>query len=143
MFKINISDKPGMPRYKQIVEQIQQSVAGFQLKPGERVPTVRDLARTLHVNPATVARAYQELEQQGILGASRRRGTIVMGDVESPQRMPLRQSRLAGIINRLLLDVLSQGYTPEELEAAFDSQLAGWKARREKEAKPDSIKGGA
>jgi molybdate-binding protein/DNA-binding transcriptional regulator YhcF (GntR family) len=131
MLEISISARADIPLYKQIMEQIKQHVANYQLKPGDRVPTVRDLAHTLRINPATVARAYQELEQQGILGASRRRGTIVMGETDSPQRQPLRQSRLAGIVNNVILDTLSQGYTPEELEAAFSLQLSRWRFQRE------------
>jgi molybdate-binding protein/DNA-binding transcriptional regulator YhcF (GntR family) len=131
MLNIGISDRADVPLYKQIIEQVKQLVASNQLRPGERMPTVRGLARTLSINPATVARAYQELEQEGILGASRRRGTIVMGDNESPLRQPLRQSRLSAMVNDLILETLSQGYTPEELEAAFTLQLARWRIQRE------------
>ena len=131
MLKISVSDRADLPLYKQITEQVKQMVANYQLKAGERMPTVRDLAQTLRINPATVARAYQELEQEGILGASRRRGTIVMGESESPQRLPLRQSRLAATVNNLLLETLSQGYTPEELEATFSLQLARWRIQRD------------
>ena len=107
MIQVTINTRVNAPIYKQIVEQIKQQVAGNQLKPGEKLPTVRDLALTLGINPATVARAYQELEQENILGASRRRGTIVLGESENPQRLPLRQSRLANTINNLLLEALS------------------------------------
>jgi GntR family transcriptional regulator len=131
MIKITINARANIPLYKQIVEQIKQQVANYQLKPGEKLPTVRDLAMTLKINPATVARAYQELEQQGILGASRRRGTIVLGESENPQRLPLRQSRLENTIDNLLLEALSQGYKPEEVEAAFTLQLARWRRQRE------------
>ena len=131
MITITISDRAKVPIYKQIVEQIKQQVAAYQLKPGEKLPTVRDLAITLRINPATVARAYQELEQEGILGASRRRGTIVLGESENPQRLPLRQSRLANTINNLLLEALSQGYNPEEIEAAFTLRLANWRSQRD------------
>jgi len=131
MIKISVSDRANMPIYKQIVDQVKGLVANYQLKPGDRMPTVRELAAYLRINPATVARAYQELEQEGILGASRRRGTIVMSETDSPQRMPLRQSRLANTVNNLVLETLSQGYKPEELEAAFTLQLARWKIQRE------------
>lgn len=131
MLNIGISDRADVPLYKQIIEQVKQLVASNQLRPGERMPTVRGLAKTLSINPATVARAYQELEQEGILGASRRRGTIVMGDSESPLRQPLRQNRLSAMVNDLILETLSQGYTPEELEAAFTLQLARWRIQRE------------
>jgi putative molybdopterin biosynthesis protein len=54
-----------------------------------------------------------------------------MGENESPQRLPLRQSRLANTINNVILETLSQGYSPEELEAAFSLQLARWRFQRE------------
>jgi len=131
MLEININNRSRVPLYLQIVEQVKQQIAGNRFKPGERLPTVRDLSRRLRVNPATVARAYQELEQAGIIGASRRRGTIVMGEAESPQRAALRQSRLASMVNELIMDLLSQGYSPEEIEAAFTLQLARWRVQRE------------
>jgi molybdate-binding protein/DNA-binding transcriptional regulator YhcF (GntR family) len=131
MLEININDKGHLPIYRQISEQVKQHIANNQLKPGERMPTVRELSGTLRVNPATVARAYQELEQEGILGASRRRGTIVMGESQSPQRLPLRQSRLAATVNNMILETLSLGYNPEELEAAFSLQLARWRFQRD------------
>jgi molybdate-binding protein/DNA-binding transcriptional regulator YhcF (GntR family) len=136
MVNIKISDRANIPLYKQIVDQVKQMVANYQVKPGERMPTVRGLAKRLGINPATVARAYQELEQEGILGASRRRGTIVLGESDNPQRLPLRQSRLAGIVNDLLLQTLSQGYTPDELEATFTLQIARWRIQRENADEP-------
>jgi molybdate-binding protein/DNA-binding transcriptional regulator YhcF (GntR family) len=131
MLQISVNSRAQMPIYKQIVEQIKQLIANYQLKPGVQMPTVRQLAAYLHVNSATVARAYQELGQEGILGASRRRGTIVLGDTDSPQRLPLRQNQLSGAVNALILETLSLGYSPEELEAAFSLQLARWRIQRE------------
>ncbi|MBN1188468.1 MAG: GntR family transcriptional regulator [Dehalococcoidales bacterium] len=130
MLEINIKMRADIPIYRQIMEQIKQMIASYQIIPGERVPTVRDLASSLNVNPATVARAYKELGQEGILGASRRRGTIVMGESNSPLKQPLRQGRLAGIVNNVILETLSQGYRAEELEAAFSLQMARWRFQR-------------
>lgn len=90
MKRITISDRSDLPLYKQIIEQIKIMIANSDLKPGEKIPTVRELANTLRINPATVAHAYQESEREGILGVSRRRGTIVMGESENLQKMPLR-----------------------------------------------------
>jgi molybdate-binding protein/DNA-binding transcriptional regulator YhcF (GntR family) len=134
MFDWKISTRSQTPIYRQIIEQVKQLIANNQLKPGSQMPTVRKLSLLLHINPATVARAYQELEQEGILGASRRRGTIVLGETDSPQRLPLRQNRLSTTVNSLILDALSLGYTPEELEAAFTLQLARWRIQREIQA---------
>jgi molybdate-binding protein/DNA-binding transcriptional regulator YhcF (GntR family) len=131
MLEISINSRAQTPIYRQIVDQIKQLIANYQLKPGAQMPTVRQLSAYLHINSATVARAYQELGQEGILGASRRRGTIVLGDTDSPQRIPFRQNRLSGTVNNLILEALSLGYSPEELEAAFSLQLARWRIQRE------------
>jgi molybdate-binding protein/DNA-binding transcriptional regulator YhcF (GntR family) len=131
MLEIHITSRSQVPIYKQITEQVKQLIANNHLKPGERMPTVRDLSRQLDINSATVARAYQELAQEGILGASRRRGTIVLGDTDSPQRLSLRQNRLSSTVNNLILEALSLGYSPEELESAFTLQLARWRIQRE------------
>ena len=127
---IKVNALPDIPLYKQIAEQIKQEVANLQLKVGDHIPTVRELAFTLKINPATVARAYQELEQQGIVGASRRRGTIVLGDTDSPQRLPLRRSQLEGLVNKMIYEGLSLGYSPDELDAAFNLSLARWRNQR-------------
>lgn len=131
MLEINVNSRAQIPIYKQIIDQVKQLIANSQLKPGAQMPTVRQLSSFLHINSATVARAYQELGQEGILGASRRRGTIVLGDTDSPQRLPFRQNRLSGTVNNLILEALSLGYSPEELEAAFSLQLARWRIQRE------------
>ena len=134
MFEWKINSRSQIPIYQQIIDQVKQLIANYTLKPGSQMPTVRKLSSILRINPATVARAYQELEQEGILGASRRRGTIVLGETDSPQRLPLRQNRLSNTVNSLILDALSLGYTPEELEAAFTLQLARWRIQREIQA---------
>jgi molybdate-binding protein/DNA-binding transcriptional regulator YhcF (GntR family) len=131
MLQISVNSRAQVPIYKQITEQVKQLIANYQLKPGAQMPTVRQLSAHLQVNSATVARAYQELGQEGILGASRRRGTIVLGDTDSPQRLPMRQNRLSSTVNNLILEALSLGYTPEELEAAFTLQLARWRIQRD------------
>jgi molybdate-binding protein/DNA-binding transcriptional regulator YhcF (GntR family) len=131
MLDLNVNNLSNKPLYQQITEQIKQYIASNQLKPGERMPTVRELAVHLKINPATVARAYSELGQEGVLGASRRRGTIVLGETDSPQRLPLRQNRLYSLVNDLILEALSLGYSPEEIEATFTLQLARWRIERE------------
>jgi molybdate-binding protein/DNA-binding transcriptional regulator YhcF (GntR family) len=130
MLEINIKMRTDTPIYKQIMDQIKQMIARYQIIPGEQVPTVRELASSLRINPATVARAYKELGQEGILGASRRRGTMVMGESNSPVKQPLRQGKLAGIVNNIILETIGQGYRTEELEAAFSLQLARWRFQR-------------
>lgn len=133
MIEIHLSDKASLPIYKQIEEQVKQLIATNRLRSGEHMPTVRQLSRTLRVNPATVARAYQELEQEGILGTHRRRGTIVTGGADDPRGLALRRNRLSGLVNNHILEALSLGYSSEELEADFALHLARWRIEREAE----------
>ncbi|OHB74622.1 MAG: hypothetical protein A2Z25_23990 [Planctomycetes bacterium RBG_16_55_9] len=95
MIEFKLDLKSGVPFHRQIVNQIRYGIASDRLMPGEQLPTVRDLAVQLEVNPNTVRKAYSELEILGILDTQQGTGTFVshqqieIGDAEK-QRM-LRQ----------------------------------------------------
>ncbi len=74
-FKLDI--KSGVPFYRQIVDQIRYGIASKHLLPGEQLPTVRDLAVQLEINPNTVRKAYSELEILGVLDTQQGTGTFV------------------------------------------------------------------
>lgn len=74
-FKLDI--KSGVPFYRQIVDQIRYGIASERLLPGEQLPTVRDLAVRLEINPNTVRKAYSELEILGVLDTQQGTGTFV------------------------------------------------------------------
>jgi GntR family transcriptional regulator len=74
-FKLDI--KSGVPFHRQIVEQIRYGIASGRLLPGEQLPTVRDLAVRLEVNPNTIRKGYSELEILGILDTQQGTGTFV------------------------------------------------------------------
>jgi GntR family transcriptional regulator len=74
-FKLDI--KSGVPFHRQIVDQIRYGIASHRLLPGEQLPTVRELAVELEVNPNTVRKAYSELEILGILDTQQGTGTFV------------------------------------------------------------------
>ena len=75
--KLHINPKDGKPIYRQIMDQIKYLVVSERLHPGEELPTVRGLAQELIINPNTVARAYRELEQTGLLSTRQGSGTFV------------------------------------------------------------------
>jgi GntR family transcriptional regulator len=77
-FKLDI--KSGVPFYRQIVDQIRYGIASQRLLPGEQLPTVRDLAVQLEVNPNTVRKAYSELEILGVLDTQQGTGTFVANE---------------------------------------------------------------
>jgi GntR family transcriptional regulator len=74
-FKLDI--KSGVPFYRQIVDQIRYGIASKRLLPGEQLPTVRDLAVQLEINPNTVRKAYSELEILGVLDTQQGTGTFI------------------------------------------------------------------
>jgi GntR family transcriptional regulator len=74
---IHISEHDGVPIYLQIVNQVKLLIASGRLSPSEELPAIRNLAEQLRVNPNTVARAYRELENAGIVEKKRTAGTYV------------------------------------------------------------------
>ncbi|MGB8267313.1 MAG: GntR family transcriptional regulator [Candidatus Velthaea sp.] len=81
-----IDPRSGVPIYAQLVEQVKRSVAIGALAAGERLPTVKALAVDLTVNPNTVARAYRDLEREGVIETSPGRGSFVSGDAPATRR---------------------------------------------------------
>lgn len=75
--QIHVSPNDGAPLYLQIMRQVRYLAASGRLEPGDRLPPVRKLAETLLVNPNTVARAYRELETEGVLTTLRGSGVFV------------------------------------------------------------------
>lgn len=131
MLDLRLDYHSSRPVYKQIADQIRQLIATERLKSGDRLPTVRDIARSLKVNQNTVIKAYLELERENILSSRRGGGTIVSSNIDDPVLQVTRQKRLSDIVNEDILKLLSQGYKPPELEAAFYLHLARWSEERQ------------
>jgi len=74
---LRIDSTNGVPLYLQIAKEVKHSIAIGSLKPGEQLPSVRDIALQITVNPNTVAKAYRELELRGIVETRRGTGTFV------------------------------------------------------------------
>lgn len=131
MIDIHLSYTEHIPLYQQIVQRVKQLIATNRLKPGERLPTVRQLADSLHLNQGTVARAYLQLAQEGIIVSRRGGGTIVSAKTDETRVLMLRQGQLSNIVSSSILEALSLGHTPEELEAAFSLHMARWREERQ------------
>ena len=119
-FKLDL--KSGVPFHRQIVDQIRYGIASDRLMPGEQLPTVRELAVHLQVNPNTVRKAYSELEILGILNTQQGTGTFVshrqveIGEAEN-QRM-LRQ-----ICDELVARGNQYGFTLREIVEHLNRRL--------------------
>ncbi len=111
MFDINPSD--AAPIWQQIEDGMRRMIALGALNPGDAVPSVRDLARTLRVNPNTVARAYQRLTDRGVFSVRRGDGTYVADDPPVPKRSE-RNERLRDAAGRYAGVAIGLGASADE-----------------------------
>ena len=113
-----IDAKSGVPFYRQIIDQVQFAIGNGVLAPGDRLPTVRQLAVDLKINPNTVARAYQELEIKGVLATQMGTGTFVADSKVEISALE-RQRMLDQICTELLARASSYGFTVGEISEAL------------------------
>lgn len=116
MFHLNESS--GIPVYLQLREQILHAISRGDLRPGDQLPTVREVAIDLSINPNTVNRAYAELERDGVLKSTRGRGTFIAPPLTSPGTSR-RRDRLVDIAKRARAECEAFGFTADELASAI------------------------
>ncbi len=118
-----IDPSGGLPIYEQVVRQIKFAVAGQVVKPGELVPSVREVARQLAINPNTVARAYRQLQADGVLEPVRGTGLQVSGGA-----LELCRRERLNLIRRRLRAVLTEARQSrldgDEIRELVESELA-------------------
>lgn len=119
----SIDLKSGVPFYRQIIEQIKFAIGRGDLKPGDRLPTVRQLAVDLSINPNTVIRAYREMEIEGVLDTQQGSGTFV-GERRPEIDALERRRMLDQILTELFARASAYGFTLDEV-------LEGLRQRKE------------
>lgn len=112
-----------VPIYKQLTEQVRAAVARGRLEAGQRLPSVRQLSRELVVNPNTVARAYAELEREGVLNTRQGLGVFV-AQRQSELTKKARRERLIENLDRFLIEAVHLSFSAEEVTAAVAERLA-------------------
>jgi GntR family transcriptional regulator len=126
---LHVDVRNGLAVYDQIVRQVKFAVADGAMRSGELVPSVRELARELAINPNTVARAYRQLQDDGVLETIRGTGLSIAANARrqcQSERTKLIRSRL-----RLVLEeALHSGLAPDDIESLMRDELAS--ARRTK-----------
>ena len=122
MIEFKLDLKSGVPFHRQIVDQIRYGIASDRLMPGEQLPTVRELAVNLQVNPNTVRKAYSELEILGILDTQQGTGTFV-----SDQQVEIgeaeKQRMLGQICDELVARGHQYGFTLKEIVTHLNRRL--------------------
>ncbi len=115
---------PTRPIYLQIMEEIKKRAVRGEIPPGGQIPSVRDLAKEMGVNPNTVARAYLELEREGFVFTRRGQGTYITQD---PQRIEQERERLAEAARqRFLKEIESLGLTQTQKEELLRKIEEDW-----------------
>src|SRR6267154_294114 len=80
MIEFHLETRSGVPTYLQLVQQVRQAVRLGILRPGDQLPTVKEVVRSLTINPNTVLRAYRELDLEGLVEGRRGVGTFVVAE---------------------------------------------------------------
>jgi len=129
--EIQINPDSTDPIYLQIIYSIKLQVATGQLKPGEQLPTVRQLATDLRINPNTVARAYDALDTEGVISTQRGRGTYIREHPDDAYLARVRQDQLKAMMANVINKALSLGYPTEQIKEVFEEELTQWVRQRQ------------
>jgi GntR family transcriptional regulator len=132
MLHFQISPNSGVPVYRQMVDQVKYYIASGTLKPGDQLPSIRELAQKLAVNPTTVVRVYSDLEHEGMIETRHGKGAFV---TESGHRMSAaeRERTLRKLARQLAVEAVQMGapagqvlkIVREELADLLETEEAG------------------
>ena len=110
-----------LPIYVQIVDLIKRQIVTSELKEGDKLPSVRDIATELKVNPNTIQRSYQELERENLVFTQRGMGTFITEDKDIIDE--LKKNMAANIITDFISNMKAIGYKPEDILELINKKL--------------------
>ncbi|HEX8321222.1 GntR family transcriptional regulator [Longimicrobium sp.] len=110
---INLDPRDARPLYLQIMDEVRRALVVGTLRPEDPLPSVRELAAELVVNPRTVSQAYHELEREGVVYVRRGQGTFVSAGAQANSEE--RQALVRAVARRALLEARRSGVDVEEL----------------------------
>ena len=125
MFEISFNEH--IPIYIQISDQIKHMIATGELKPGDQLPTVRQMAADLRINFNTVARAYRQLDEAKIISTQHGRGTFILEPGTNVESQALREEDLKALTRHYLTQAERLGFSPEKVKELFEEKLKIWK----------------
>lgn len=123
----HVDPHSGIPIYIQLKDQIKKAVASGQLQSGEQLPSVRELALKLTINPNTVSKVYHELEREGIIETARGLGTFV-----SKKEQTFGEKQTAALekaMENLMVEAYQLAAGEKQLRETFEAALQIWKQR--------------
>jgi GntR family transcriptional regulator len=125
MAVVTLDPSDRTPIYAQLERGLRAAIATSRLRPGDQLPTVRQLAVDLRINANTVARVYAELERAGVIETKRGVGSFISATPEHAHPPRERERRLRAFITRLLADADAAGFTVDDVVAALRTHRKG------------------
>ena len=110
------------PIYRQLIEQVREAVARGRVEAGDRLPSVRQLSKQLVVTPNTIARAYTELEREGLVHTRPGLGVFI-ASYQPELSNQARERRLAALIDRFLTEAVHLGFAAEQVTAMLAKRM--------------------
>ena len=115
--RLKLNPSAGVPIYRQIMDGVRDLIASSELESGDRLPSIRELASELRINPASAVKAYNELKHAGVIEVDQGRGTFVSSRPGMVSRT--RDALLAADLDALLLRAEARGFSTREVMAAL------------------------
>ena len=125
MALVAIDPRDKTPIYAQLERGLRAAMATSRLKPGDQLPTVRQLAVELSINANTVARVYADLERSGAIETRRGVGSFVTASADKARPAREHDKRLRAFATRVLAEAATAGFTADELADAISSHHSG------------------
>jgi GntR family transcriptional regulator len=119
--------------YTQIVDQLRQMIHTGEIKVGDQLPTVREMAAELRVNFNTVARAYRILDESGLISTQKGRGTYIWEPPTEEALKKLHEENLESLTQNFLREAKKLGFDPKEITLEIKNQLRDWQVSRSDE----------
>ena len=130
MIHLQIDPHSGVPVYRQMMDQVSYYVAAGTLKPGDQLPSIRELALQLAVNPTTVVKAYTELEHERIIEMRHGKGAYV-ADTATPLPVREREKALRERARQLAVEAVQIGAEPELVLRVIQEEMTALKKTRQ------------
>lgn len=113
----SIDFSSGVHVYKQIINNIYEAIGNGELKEGDKLPTIKELAEQLEVNPNTIAKSYRELELKGVVASKRGNGSFISANQQNTVGLTdeEKETRLNNLLSRVIAEAKNEGITENEL----------------------------
>jgi len=122
MLHLQINPHSGIPVYRQVMDQVKYYVAAGTLRPDEQLPSIRELARALSVNPATVVKAYNELQHEGVVEMRHGKGVFVAEGAATMSEAE-RTKALRHLARQLVVEAIQMGAPPELVLRVVEQEM--------------------